>query len=186
MQLLRLLGRDNDEASDLMNDVLAQVSINTESSKNTGDCILYECVQTIMAIEAEGSLRVLAINILGRFLLNRDNNIRYVALNILSKVVDKDKPAIQRRRNTIVECLKDSDISIRRRALDLISALVTKRNINSLVNELLTYLKTAGSEIEFKTDLTEKIFHVARVYHPSKNGNTDHDSCLGCRWKLHL
>lgn len=37
-----------------------------------------ECVLTIMSIEAESGLRVLGINILGRFLQSRDNNIRYV------------------------------------------------------------------------------------------------------------
>lgn len=31
-----------------------------------------------MAIEDIGGLRVLAINILGRFLANKDNNIRYI------------------------------------------------------------------------------------------------------------
>lgn len=49
----------------------------TESNKNAGNAILYECVETIMSIEDNGGLRVLAINILGRFLSNRDNNIRY-------------------------------------------------------------------------------------------------------------
>ena len=34
--------------------------------------------QTIMAVESIGGLRVLAVNILGRFLANRDNNIRCV------------------------------------------------------------------------------------------------------------
>lgn len=48
-----------------------------ESNKIIGNAILYECVQTIMSVEDNGGLRVLAINILGRFLSHKDNNIRY-------------------------------------------------------------------------------------------------------------
>ena len=49
-----------------MSDVLAQMATNTESARNSGNAILYETVQTIMATENTGGLRVLAINILGR------------------------------------------------------------------------------------------------------------------------
>lgn len=61
---------------------LLQVATNTEGTKNAGRAILYECVLTIMAIEDIGGLRVLAINILGRFLANIDNNIRSVGFGI--------------------------------------------------------------------------------------------------------
>jgi len=125
IHLLGLLGHDDAETSESMNSILAQVATNTETAKNAGNAILYECVHTIMNIEAEGGLRVLAVNILGRFLLNRDNNIRFIALTMLLKVVSRDISAVQRHRNTVIDCLKDPDISIRRRALDLTYALST-------------------------------------------------------------
>lgn len=54
-----------------------------------------------------------------RFLSNRDNNMRYVALNILAKVVSVDLQAVQRHRSTVVDCVKDADVSIRRYELAL-------------------------------------------------------------------
>jgi AP-1 complex subunit gamma-1 len=76
LRLLRILAKNDKEASESMNDILAQVATNTESTKNVGNSILYETVLTIMDIQSEAGLRVLAVNILGKFLSNRDNNIR--------------------------------------------------------------------------------------------------------------
>lgn len=166
LRLLRILGKGNADSSDIMSDILAQVATNTESNKNAGNAILYECVQTIMAIEAIGGLRVLAINILGRFLSNRDNNIRYVALNMLMKAVAVDFQAVQRHRATILECVKDSDASIRKRALDLVFVLVNDTNVKSLTKELLEYLEV--SDPEFKGDLTAKICAIVEKFAPSK------------------
>ncbi|PPD97206.1 hypothetical protein GOBAR_DD05768 [Gossypium barbadense] len=118
-----------------------EVASRTESNKNAGNAILYECVETIMSIEDNGGLRVLAINILGRFLSNRDNNIRYVGLNMLMKAIMVDAKAVQRHRATILECVKDSDASIQKRALELVYLLVNESNVKPLTKELIEYLE---------------------------------------------
>ncbi|CAH1414320.1 unnamed protein product [Lactuca virosa] len=166
LRLLRVLGHGDADASDSMNDILAQVATKTESNKNAGNAILYECVETIMSIEDSSGLRVLAINILGRFLSNRDNNIRYVALNMLMKAISVDDQAVQRHRATILECVKDSDASIRKRALELVYLLVNETNVKPLTKELIDYLHV--SDQDFKGDLTEKICSIVEKLSPDK------------------
>ena len=171
LTILRRLGKGSEEASEQMNDVLAQVATNTETSKNAGNAILYECVQTIMGIESDAGLRVLAVNILGRFLLNRDNNIRYVALNSLSKVVCEDISAVQRHRGTIVDCLKDGDVSIRQRALELIYQLVNETNVVPLTAELLNYLVVANTD--HKANLVSKLLVIVERFSPDRKWRVD-------------
>jgi AP-1 complex subunit gamma-1 len=98
LELLKYLGEKNSEASDEMSDILAQIATNTESTKNPGNSVLAECVRTIMGIEASQGLRVLGINILGRFLMNKENNVRFVALQSLQSVVEIDYNAVQRHK----------------------------------------------------------------------------------------
>ncbi|XP_058124799.1 AP-1 complex subunit gamma-1 isoform X1 [Anopheles coustani] len=162
LRLLRILGHNDPDASEAMNDILAQVATNTETSKNVGNTILYETVLSIMDIKSEGGLRVLAVNILGRFLLNSDKNIRYVALNTLLRTVHADISAVQRHRSTILECLKDPDVSIRRRAMELSFALINSQNIRAMSKELLVFLEKADPE--FKAQCSSRMVHVAERY----------------------
>ncbi|ORY34120.1 putative gamma-adaptin [Naematelia encephala] len=171
LRLLRLLGKGDVEASETMNDILAQVATNTDSTKNVGNSILYETVLTVLEIEADSGLRVMAINILGKFLTNRDNNIRYVALNTLNKVVSMDTNAVQRHRNTILDCLRDGDISIRRRALELSYALVNEGNVRVMTRELLSFLEVADNE--FKMGMTTQISVGAERFAPNKRWQID-------------
>ncbi|KAF7192999.1 AP-1 complex subunit gamma-1 [Pseudocercospora fuligena] len=171
LRLLRVLGRGDPQTSEQINDILAQVATNTESSKNVGNSILYEAVLTILDIEADSGLRVLGVNILGKFLTNKDNNIRYVALNTLIKVVAIEPNAVQRHRNTILDCLRDPDISIRRRALDLSFTLVNDSNIRVLIRELLAFLEVADNE--FKPIMTSQIGIAADRYAPNKRWHVD-------------
>ncbi|KAJ8456116.1 hypothetical protein ONZ51_g12265 [Trametes cubensis] len=171
LRLMRLLGKGDARASETMNDILAQVATNTDSSKNVGNSILYETVMTVLEIEADSGLRVMAINILGKFLSNRDNNIRYVALNTLNKVVAIDTNAVQRHRNIILDCLRDGDISIRRRALELSYALINEQNVRILIRELLAFLEVADDE--FKLGMTTQICLAAERFAPNKRWHID-------------
>lgn len=171
LRFLRVLGRGDVATSELINDILAQVATNTDASKNVGNSILYEAVLTILDIEADSGLRVLGVNILGKFLANKDNNIRYVALNTLNKVVAIEPNAVQRHRNTILECLRDPDISIRRRALDLSFMLINEDNVRVLVRELLAFLEVADNE--FKSVMTTQIGIAADRFAPNKRWHMD-------------
>ena len=171
LRLLRILGTGDVEASDKMADILAQVVTNTEITKNAGNAIVYECIMCIMAVESENGLRTLAVNVLGRFLLNRDNNIRYVALATLGTVVKDDSQSVQRHRGTIVECLKDADISIRHRAQHLVYSLVNADNVRILVRELVDYLSEA--ETAMKGELAMKIMTCVDEFAPNKRYHID-------------
>uniref|UniRef100_A0A3Q1F973 AP-1 complex subunit gamma n=2 Tax=Acanthochromis polyacanthus TaxID=80966 RepID=A0A3Q1F973_9TELE len=171
LRLLRILGRNNEAASDAMNDLLAQVATNTDSTKTVGNAVLYETVLTVLDIKSESGLRVLAVNILGRFLLNNDRNIRYIAMTSLQRIVGTDHNAVQRHRGTIVDCLKDQDASVKRRALELSLALVSATNIRSMMKELLLFLSSCP--LELRSQAASGIFNAAERYAPSQRWHID-------------
>lgn len=127
-------------------DLLTQIATNTDGSKNCGQAILYEAARTIFSLNMDQPLRVLGINILGKFLSDKDNNSKYVGLNTLLHVVPQEPAAVQRHRKFISRCLRDPDISIRRRALELSFAILNEANIKELVDELVEFLKKASDD----------------------------------------
>ena len=71
---------------------------------------------------------------------------------------------MQRHRNTIVDCLKDADISIRRRALDLLFAMCDRSTAESIVKELLSYLAIADYAI--RDEMVLKLAILAERFAP--------------------
>ncbi|CRH01370.1 AP-1 complex subunit gamma, putative [Plasmodium relictum] len=159
------VNQNNSYDMEEVNSILAQVATNTDSLKNVGNAILYECVKTITYISTDPGLLVLAVNVLGKFLQNNDNNIRYVGLCTLQKLLKKDPKTLHIYRNTIIECLKDQDISIRKKALDVAFALITKESLKTMVKELLNYLLVADMEI--KGDIVSNICVSVNKYAPN-------------------
>ncbi|CDK27897.1 unnamed protein product [Kuraishia capsulata CBS 1993] len=169
LQTLRVLMADDysDEKNiDRLTDLLTQIASKVETLKNAPNAVLYEVVKTIFEIQSDSSLKILGVNVLGKFLGSKDNNSRYVALNTLLTVVQHEPKAVQRHRATVVACLRDQDISIRRRALELSFAILDKNNIRVMIKELILFLHTA--ETDLKPYLTGQLTLAIERYSPSE------------------
>ena len=171
LEILYYFGKNNADASDEMNDLLASISTNTEANKNTGNAVLYELVRTIIGIESNSGLKALGSSILGKFLGHKDNNYKYIALNTLQEVAKIDLNSVQKHKNVILDCLKDSDISIKRRALDLVYVIINSSNIKPIMKECLNFLLVAENDI--KLELTSKLCHSLEKYSPSLKWEID-------------
>lgn len=175
LSTLRVLAMDENCTSshlEEINDILTQVASNIDSGKNAAHAILYECVKTIFAINSDQSLKILGVNSLGKFLSTKDNNTRYVALDSLLKVIYIEPLAVQRHRATIVSCLSDSDISIRRRALELTFAILNEQNIRVLVREILVFLEKCNDD-ELKPYITSQLTIAANKFSPNQKWHFD-------------
>jgi AP-2 complex subunit alpha len=108
--------------------------------------------------ESDSGLRAKAVAHLSKFINIREPNIRYLGLETMSRLTNLEgtgdairKQQVSARRNdalfvlnsnifmqaTIMFSLKDADISIRRRALDLLFAMCDRSIAESVVKELL-------------------------------------------------
>lgn len=92
-------------------------------------------------------------------------------MNTLLRVIHADLSSIQRHRGTIVECLKDPDVSIKRRAMELCFALINRKNIVEMIDELCSFLLTC--EPEFKADCSSNMFIAMEKYAPNKKWHVD-------------
>jgi len=107
--------------------------------------LLYECVHTCivggMLQHASGdSLAELCVTKLAAFLEDPDQNLKYIALLALAKIVPTHRNLVANYQDMILSSVSDQDLSIRMRALDLLSAMVTRDNLQSIVQQLLAYL----------------------------------------------
>lgn len=165
LRMLNAPGEADPQYAVELNDILTQVALVVPVGKNSGHAVLYECVKTIFHTQLDLALKVLGINILGKFLLTKDNNTRYVALDMLLTVIQLEPQAVQRHRNTIVSCLGDGDVLIRRRALELTFAIINDQNIRVLAHEVVAFLENLDTEL--KPYVTLQLSVAAAKYAPT-------------------
>lgn len=177
MRLLSLLGQSSDDLDDALTALVTAVDVR----RNTGRSLLIQAVETIGHTAKKPSLCGLAFNQIGKLFSFREPNVLYSALSVFSRILyngrviidrsSRDSLALQRYKSQIVHCLDHKDPSIRRRALDVVLALVDKSNVETLVPEIIQYLHLADSE--FRTEMVSKLYSVVQRFAPSPMWNFD-------------
>ncbi|KAI9027848.1 adaptin N terminal region-domain-containing protein [Hyaloraphidium curvatum] len=109
--------------------------------------LLYESIHTVVSgglLTAEGvdasSLSALCISRLRIFLEETDPNLKYLGLYILAKLLTANPRAVLEHKEIVLKCLEDADSSIRLRALDIVTGMVTPKNLKELVKRLIHHL----------------------------------------------
>jgi len=177
MRALALFGRPSDELDNVLQSIISAA----ETSRNAGRAVLYQAVDTVVAVSTKPALRGLAFNQVGRLLAMREANVLYSALSSFARVLyleraminrgSVDAMALQRYKSQIVKLLDHNDPSIRRRALDVVSALIDEQNVETLIPEILAYVRLADAE--FRAELVTKICAAAQRFAPTPAWNFD-------------
>ncbi|KAG1234783.1 hypothetical protein G6F35_001073 [Rhizopus arrhizus] len=115
--------------------------------------LLYECIYTVITggfLEAAGesgnALAATCTNKLRKFLEDPDQNLKYVGLLAMGRLLATHPRLIAEHKDLILECIDDEDISIRIRALDLVVGMVNRKNIVDIVKKLITHIMPKKAE----------------------------------------
>jgi AP-2 complex subunit alpha len=94
-------------------------------------------------------------------------NIRYLALEAMTRVLvlPGADEALNDQLKNIIASLKDRDMSIRRRALDLLYLMCNYNNVGKIVEEMLNY--TEETDMQIKEELVLKIAILAETFAPN-------------------
>lgn len=112
---------------------------------NAQHAILFEAISLAIHIDTNSPLVNTAAVLLARFISSKETNVRYLGLDTMAHLAARtdNLEAIKKHQGTIILSLRDKDISVRRRALDLLYSMCDTDNSELVVGELLRYLKVA-------------------------------------------
>jgi len=103
--------------------------------------LLYECINTVIISVPDHLPSIqLCVTKLRIFIEDQDQNLKYLGLQSLARVLKIAPKAVAAHKDLIISCLDDQDESIRLRALALIGGMCSKKNLQDIVLKLLTHL----------------------------------------------
>ncbi|KAI6133064.1 adaptin N terminal region-domain-containing protein [Pisolithus croceorrhizus] len=112
---------------------------------NAQNAVLFEAISLAIHLDTRSPLVDTAAVLLARFISSKETNVRYLGLDTMAHLAARSDTLepLKKHQGTIILSLRDKDISVRRRALDLLYSMCDVDNSELIVGELLRYLKVA-------------------------------------------
>lgn len=129
--------------------------------------LLYECINTVIAVLISISSGMpnhsasiqLCVQKLRILIEDSDQNLKYLGLLAMSKILKTHPKSVQAHKDLILACLDDKDESIRLRALDLLYGMVSKKNLMEIVGKLLGHMERAEGSV-YRDELLYKVIEI--------------------------
>uniref|UniRef100_A0A2M3Z2Q3 AP-3 complex subunit delta n=1 Tax=Anopheles braziliensis TaxID=58242 RepID=A0A2M3Z2Q3_9DIPT len=129
--------------------------------------LLYECINTVIAVLISISSGMpnhsasiqLCVQKLRILIEDSDQNLKYLGLLAMSKILKTHPKSVQTHKDLILACLDDKDESIRLRALDLLYGMVSKKNLMEIVRRLLGHMERAEGS-SYRDELLFKVIEI--------------------------
>ncbi|XP_034947405.1 AP-3 complex subunit delta-1 [Chelonus insularis] len=129
--------------------------------------LLYECINTVIAVLISISSGMpnhsdsiqLCVQKLRILIEDSDQNLKYLGLLAMSKILKTHPKSVQAHKDLIMQCLDDKDESIRLRALDLLYGMVSKKNLMEIVRKLMIHMDKAEGTT-YRDELLSKIIQI--------------------------
>ena len=131
---------------------------------NAQNAVLFEAINLVIHLDTETELMLQISTRLGKFISSRETNVRYLGLDAMTHFAARSETLdpIKRHQTVILGSLRDRDISVRRKGLDLIYSMCDTTNSQSIVNELLKYLP--GADFAIREEMVLKIAILTEKY----------------------
>ncbi|XP_078738974.1 AP-3 complex subunit delta-1-like isoform X7 [Lampetra fluviatilis] len=147
--------------------VCACISRQNVSTITSAMSLLYECVNTVIAVLVSLSSGIpdhnasiqLCVQKLRILIEDSDQNLKYLGLLAMSRILTSHPKAVQPHKDLILQCLDGKDESIRLRALDLLYGMVSKKNLMEIVKKLMSHVDKAEGT-SYRDELLTKIIDI--------------------------
>ncbi|OAV87414.1 hypothetical protein PTTG_09491 [Puccinia triticina 1-1 BBBD Race 1] len=137
-------------------DIAHEIPKNVQHS-NAQNAVLFEAINLAIHLDPNSELVSRSSVLLAGFILSKETNVRYLGLDTMSHLAARsdDLTVLKKHQDTIILSLRDKDISVRRRGLDLLYSMCDSTNAKVIVGELLRYLGI--SDYTLREELVLKI-----------------------------